>query len=452
MTIDYSKWDAIECSSSSDDDDDYGDFKRNEEEEEVFFSKNDASNPLPLKQQSALGKESKDAREEEQQQRHRNDDALYSAMLSNYDVVPGQKLFKDDDKLNKMKEMFYDYTIERDVKRMEKEYREKRKRNPNDFSMSYAPSDDKAWRAVDADIFSVALCEFPERLRTFLRRVGEDWVRAFSSDDDDDALRNEVYLPKENSYHVSVCCVQDVKAKENEHVGGVLGNPDDALDDAQLIAIARKLVAITKETNECIELKPVGVRLGTDGGVVAAFEIDETLQKIREKTIAATMEATNGLFTGRAKPMVLITVARTLENPIVTPFQSKSIQLFKEKYERVRFLEKEDEAPIRIESIFFSHETRWMYEKIKYRCELMLGKDNGDKVQDFEAYLKQRRRRKSRNDDDDSDDDDSDDDTSSSGSWDSDKHERACEKDKIGQQGALMQMLNNYIDIRAAER
>ena len=396
-------------------------------------------------------------------------------MLSNYDVIPGQKLFKDDDKLNKMKEMFYDYTIERDVKRMEKEFREKRKRNPNDFSMSYAPSDDKAWRAVDADIFSVALCEFPERLRTFLRRVGEDWVRAFSSDgDDDDALRNEVYLPKENSYHVSVCCVQDVKAKENEHVGGVLGNPDDALDDAQLIAIARKLVAITKETKECIELKPVGVRLGTDGGVVAAFEIDETLQKIREKTIAATMEATNGLFTGRAKPMVLITVARTLENPIVTPFQSKSIQLFKEKYERVRFLEKEDEAPIRIESIFFSHETRWMYEKIKYRCELMLGKDNGDKADDFEAYLKQRRqrrrrrRRKSRNDDDNPDDDDSDDDdddddddsdddsdddTSSSGSWDSDKHERACEKDKIGQEGALMAMLNNYIDIRgAAER
>jgi DNA-binding MarR family transcriptional regulator len=449
--IDYSKWDAIECSSSSDDDDDYDDFKREneeeeEEEEEVFFSKN-ASNPLPLKQQSALGKESKDARE---QRGHRNDDALYSAMLSNYDVVPGQKLFKDDDTLNKMKEMFYDYTIERDVKRMEKEYFEKRKRNPNDFSMSYTPSDDKAWRAVDADIFSVALCEFPERLRTFLRRVGEDWVRAFSRDDDE--LKNEVYLPKENSYHVSVCCVQDVKAKENEHVGGVLGNPDDALDDAQLIAIARKLVAITKETNECIELKPVGVRLGTDGGVVAAFEIDETLQKIREKTIAATMEATNGLFTGRAKPMVLITVARTLENPIVTPLQSKSIQLFKEKYERVRFLEKENEAPIRIESIFFSHETRWMYEKIKYRCELMLGKDNGDKTEDFEAYLKQRRRRKSRNDDDDSDDDTSDDDTSSSGSWDSDKHERACEKDKIGQGGALMQMLNNYIDIRAAER
>lgn len=455
MTIDYSKWDAIEC-SSSDDDDDFDDLKseEKEEEEEMFFSKSDASNPLPLEKQTALGKESKDIARERRRGRNDDDETLYSAMLSNYDVVPGQKLFKDDDTLNKMKEMFYDYTIERDIKRMKKEYREKRKRNPNDFSMSYTPSDDKAWRAVDADIFSVALCEFPERLRTFLRRVGEDWVRAFSSDDDES--KNEVYLPKENSYHVSVCCVQDVKAKENEHVGGVLGNPDDALDDAQLIAIARKLVAITKETKECIELKPVGVRLGTDGGVVAAFEIDETLQKIREKTIAATMEATNGLFTGRAKPMVLITVARTLENPIVTPFQSKSIQLFKEKYERVRFLEKEDEAPIRIESIFFSHETRWMYEKIKYRCELMLGKDNGDKVEDFEAYLKQRRQRrrpKSGNDDDNSDDDDDSDDTSSSGSWDSDKHERACEKDKIGQGGALMQMLNNYIDIRgAAER
>ena len=339
-----------------------------------------------------------------------------------------------------MKEMFYDYTIERDMKRVEKEYREKQKRNPQDFSMTYEPSGEKEWRAVGTNIFSVALCEFPKTLRKFLKRVGREWVETFACTMRAEELKKEVYLPKEDSYHVSICCVQDV-AKDDENVG-VLGNPDDALDDEQLIAIMRKLVTITKETNGFIELKPVGVRLGTDGGVVLACEIDETLQKLREKTIEATMEATNGLFTGRAKPMVLITVARTLENPIVTSFQSKVIKIFKEKYERVYL------APIRIKSIFFSHETRWMHEKIEYRCELMLGKDNVVAVEDFEEYLKRRRERRERNDDDsdddnddDSDDDDDDDDDDEEYGWDS-------ERKNFRMPGEFMSLINSYIDER----
>ena len=362
-------------------------------------------------------------------------------MYENYDVVVGERLFKEDEKLNKMKEMFYDYTIERDMKRQEKEFPEKQKRNPQDFSMTYEPSGEKEWRAVGTNIFSVALCEFPKTLRKFLKRVGREWVETFACTTRGvpNELKKEVYLPKEDSYHVSICCVQDV-AKDDENVG-ILGNPDDALDDEQLIAIMKKLVTITKETNDFIELKPVGVRLGTDGGVVLACEIDETLQKIREKTIEATMEATNGLFTGRAKPMVLITVARTLENPVVTPFQSKVIKLFKEKYERVYL------APIRIKSIFFSHETRWMHEKIEYRCELMLGKENGEALEDFDEYLIRRRERRERNDDD-SDDDDSDDDDDDSSGWDSDEYKKACEKDKVGLPGDLMRVLNNYVDIR----
>jgi len=427
MTIDYSKWDAIECSSSDSEeftnadakDDDYDDDFEGEEvvERDTGKKKNDENEKEPMKQ----------------------NDEKRDVLHKNYDVVVGERLFKEDEKLNKMKEMFYDYTIERDMKRVEKEYREKQKRNPQDFSMTYEPSGEKEWRAVGTNIFSVALCEFPKTLRKFLKRVGREWVETFACTVRREELKKEVYLPKEDSYHVSICCVQDV-AKDDENVG-VLGKPDDALDDEQLIAIMRKLVTITKETNGFIELKPVGVRLGTDGGVVLACEIDKTLQKLREKTIEATMEATNGLFTGRAKPMVLITVARTLENPIVTSFQSKVIKIFKEKYERVYL------APIRIKSIFFSHETRWMHEKIDYRCELMLGKENGEALEDFDEYLIRRRERRERNDDD-SDDDDSDDDDDDSSGWDSDEYKKACEKDKVGLPGDLMRVLNNYIDIR----
>ena len=424
MTIDYSKWDAIECSSSDSEeandvaanDDDYDDDFEGEEvvERDAGEKKNDEKEKEPTKR----------------------DDEKRDALHENYDVVVGERLFKEDEKLNKMKEMFYDYTIERDMKRLEKEYLEKQKRNPHDISMTYEPSGEKEWRAIGTNIFSVALCEFPKTLRKFLKRVGREWVGVFACTArvpmKHEELKKEVYLPKEDSYHVSICCVQDV-AKDDENVG-VLGKPDDALDDEQLIAIMRKLVTITKETNGFIELKPVGVRLGTDGGVVLACEIDETLQKLREKTIEATMEATNGLFTGRAKPMVLITVARTLENPIVTSFQSKVIKIFKEKYERVYL------APIRIKSIFFSHETRWMHEKIEYRCELMLGKDNVDAVEDFEEYLKRRRERRERNDDDSDDDDDDDDDDEEYG-WDS-------ERKNFRMPGEFMSLINSYIDER----
>ena len=419
MTIDYSNWDKIECSSS-------------ESEESNDAAANDEDDFVVEDERDTNGEKN----ESNEKEPTKEDDEKRDVLHENYDVVVGERLFKEDEKLNKMKEMFYDYTIERDMKRIEKEYREKQKRNPHDFSMTYEPSGEKEWRAIGTNIFSVALCEFPKNLRKFLKRVGREWMQTFACTTRGvpNELKKEVYLPKEDSYHVSICCVQDVR-KDYENVG-ILGNPDDALDDEQLIAIMRKLVTITKETNGFIELKPVGVRLGTDGGVVLACEIDETLQKIREKTIEATMEATNGLFTGRAKPMVLITVARTLENPIVTPFQSKVIKLFKEKYERVYL------APIRIKSIFFSHETRWMHEKIEYRCELMLGKENGEALEDFEEYLIRRRERRERNDDDSDDDDDD------SSGWDSDEYKKACEKDKVGLPGDLMRVLNNYVDIR----
>ena len=114
----------------------------------------------------------------------KQNDEKRDALHKNYDVVVGERLFKEDEKLNKMKEMFYDYTIERDMKRVEKEYREKQKRNPQDFSMTYEPSGDKEWRAVGTNIFSVALCEFPKTLRKFLKRVGKENGKALEDFDE----------------------------------------------------------------------------------------------------------------------------------------------------------------------------------------------------------------------------------------------------------------------------
>jgi hypothetical protein len=89
-----------------------------------------------------------------------------------------------------------------------------------------------------------------------------------------------------------------------------------------------------------------------------------------------------------------------------------------------------------------------MHEKIEYRCELMLGKDNVDAVEDFEEYLKRRRERRERNDDDsdddnddDSDDDDDDDDDDEEYGWDS-------ERKNFRMPGEFMSLINSYIDER----
>tara|TARA_B100001769_G_scaffold65245_1_gene48550 strand:+ start:162 stop:512 length:351 start_codon:yes stop_codon:yes gene_type:complete len=81
-----------------------------------------------------------------------------------------------------------------------------------------------------------------------------------------------------------------------------------------------------------------------------------------------------------------------------------------------------------------------MHEKIEYRCELMLGKDNVDAVEDFEEYLKRRRERRERNDDDSDDDDDDDDDDEEYG-WDS-------ERKNFRMPGEFMSLINSYIDER----
>jgi hypothetical protein len=99
-----------------------------------------------------------------------------------------------------------------------------------------------------------------------------------------------------------------------------------------------------------------------------------------------------------------------------------------------------------------------MHEKIEYRCELVLGKENGEALEDFEEYLKRRRERRERNDDDsdddndddsdddsddddddDNDDDNDDDDDDDSDGWDS-------ERKKFRMPGEFMAIINSYID------
>ena len=256
MTIDYSKWDAIECSSS--DSEEFNDAEANDDYNDDDFEGEEVV-------ERDTGEKKNDENEKEPMKQN---DEKRDALHENYDVVVGERLFKEDEKLNKMKEMFYDYTIERDMKRVEKEYREKQKRNPQDFSMTYEPSGDKEWRAVGTNIFSVALCEFPKTLRKFLKRVGKENGKALedfdeylkrrrerrerNDDDSDDDSDDEEYgwdserknfrMPGEFMSLINSYIDEGEQRRRDRGYSDWADflHPDHALDDEQVIATMRK--------------------------------------------------------------------------------------------------------------------------------------------------------------------------------------------------------------------
>ena len=153
MTINYSKWDAIECSSSDSEEannaeanDDYcdDDFEGEEVvERDTGKKKNDENEKEPTKQ----------------------NDERRDALHKNYDVVVGERLFKEDEKLNKMKEMFLRLHNRARYEEGRERVPEKQKRNPQDFSMTYEPSERKNGEQLGR-IYSQSLCA------SFLRPCG----------------------------------------------------------------------------------------------------------------------------------------------------------------------------------------------------------------------------------------------------------------------------------------
>ena len=89
MTIDYSKWDKIECSSSDSE-------EANTAEANDDYYDDDVEGEEVVERDA--GEKKNDEKEKEPTKR---DDEKRDALHENYDVVVGERLFKEDEKLKK---------------------------------------------------------------------------------------------------------------------------------------------------------------------------------------------------------------------------------------------------------------------------------------------------------------------------------------------------------------
>ncbi|MBZ0166667.1 MAG: NUDIX domain-containing protein, partial [Candidatus Omnitrophica bacterium] len=252
---------------------------------------------------------------------------ISAGLAANFTVPPGEPMFKDTQRVSAMAGMF--------------------------------PKTSSGERqAVATDIYGMAITDLPQTMRDYLRDVVvAEWLSIF------DGAEQEIdhFIPARETYHVSVAVVQDVAASEDEAVG-VLGRPGQKLTARQREKILAEIKQILNAKGS-IHLSPVGARVGADGTLIMVFEYDPVLYEIRDETIRA-IHANAENYTGRPKPLVHITLSRTLNNPTVTPMILSKLRRFEEKFAMISLADMGLTAPAQINRINYSHELRWMHTEV----------------------------------------------------------------------------------------
>ncbi|MCA9402551.1 MAG: ROK family protein [Candidatus Omnitrophica bacterium] len=274
---------------------------------------------------------------------------IYAGMAENFNVTTGQPMFRDSERVAAMAGMF-----------------------------STGPDGER--RAVETDIYSVALMQLPQAMRDWLRDIlVADWLQIFTETDED----IDHFIPERDTYHISVSVVQDLAARPDEAVG-VLGRPDEGLTEDQRQRITEDLRRIIASQDK-VTLTPVGARLGPDGTLIFVFEYDPALYEIRAEAVDA-VRAQNAAFTGRPKPMVHVTLSRTLNNPTVTPQMAEMIARFRDRYTSVTNADMGLEGPVTVTELEFSHEKRWMHTEIGASEVIPLGGSDQAELVQFHPF------------------------------------------------------------------
>ena len=274
---------------------------------------------------------------------------IYAGMADNFNVTTGQPMFRDSERVAAMAGMF-----------------------------PVGPDGER--RPVETDIYSVALMQLPQAMRDWLRDVlVADWLQIFTETDED----IDHFIPERDTYHISVSVVQDLAARPDEAVG-VLGRPDEGLTEDQRRRITENLRRIIASQDQ-VTLAPVGARLGPDGTLIFVFEYDPVLYEIRAEAVDA-VRAQNAAFTGRPKPMVHVTLSRTLNNPTVTPGMAEKIARFRDRYASVKAADMGLEGPVAVSELEFSHEKRWMHTEIGASEVMPLGGSDQAELAQFHPF------------------------------------------------------------------
>lgn len=224
-------------------------------------------------------------------------------------------------------------------------------------------------RPLATDIFSVTVRDFPEIFLHHLSTVVARWREI------DSLAGFESYFPDPPSYHVSIAVPQDLaRAGTDPTWPHLLQDPEQRLGSDELEDVCAALVGLVHR-RAAFQLKPFGARVGNDGALIFVFEFCPELVAIRKEIIGWTKLMTGGRYTGRAKPMASITLARARVDSLITTECEPLLRRFAADFMPAAAPAKPTEglAPFDVTHVHLAHETHWMFAETDFSERIPLG-------------------------------------------------------------------------------
>ncbi|MHA1610176.1 MAG: methyltransferase domain-containing protein, partial [Candidatus Njordarchaeales archaeon] len=170
------------------------------------------------------------------------------------------------------------------------------------------------------------------------------------------------------NYHISVLPIQDLAAGNLKNE--LFDDPKNRLTAEEISRVEEVVTRIASQEMP-YKVKFLGLRFGTDGGVIAVFE-DEGLHTfaLRGKIIERCNQVCdNKVSQARKKPLVHVTLMRIFSN-----IEGGALNRLKEKAKELKDLSSLG-LSLKIDSLSFGHETRWMHTELDYEREYHFGNE-----------------------------------------------------------------------------
>ena len=227
--------------------------------------------------------------------------------------------------------------------------------------------------AIQTDIVDSIIGDFPPAFEDRLEAIVKEWVAIVGEENH--------YEVGKKTYHVNLSVAQDIAKNASEGVG-ILKPRDTRLSAQNVRDVFDEVHGVVRGLWK-FNLKPKGVRIGADGGLIFVFEHAPAVAAFRDRVVHGVRRSVPGYVEGRPKPLIHITLHRMRRQFVPTKDQADRINAFFEKYREVG-----DSMPeIPVDRFRFGHETQWMNEGFDLELPLVIGEDNASAAAELNAYL-----------------------------------------------------------------
>lgn len=163
---------------------------------------------------------------------------------------------------------------------------------------------------------------------------------------------------KPANYHITVTDIQNIP----------FDPPEKKLTDIEIEGI-KEVVSKVAGNQAPYKVKFLGLRFGTDGGVIAVFEEEELQTQSLRETLAAECNRVcpEKVSRARKKPLISITIMR-----IFSKVEGDDLARLKAKAEKLKDLSRLG-LGMDLNALTLYHETRWMHSEFDYKRSYSLG-------------------------------------------------------------------------------